>query len=130
MSAAVFHTFPEAPTAVAPYSHVVEKDGWFFITGQLPTGVDPQEEVPEGIEAQTHKTMANLRTVLQKIGCTFDDVVSARVYLTSFKRDYAAMNRVYSSYFEPGRFPARTCIGVTALARDCLVEIDLVARKA
>ncbi|MFO1415590.1 MAG: RidA family protein, partial [Burkholderiales bacterium] len=54
---------------------------------------------------------------------------SARIYLTEFKRDYAAMNAVYRSYFPAGRLPARTCIGVTALARDALVEIDFVARR-
>jgi 2-iminobutanoate/2-iminopropanoate deaminase len=55
--------------------------------------------------------------------------VFARVYLTHFERDYAAMNTVYQSYFAPGRLPARTCIGVTGLARGALVEIDLLARR-
>ena len=59
-----------------------------------------------------------------------DQVVFARVYLTNFERDYAAMNAVYQSCFAPGRLPARTCIGVTALARGALVEIDLLVRKA
>jgi len=55
--------------------------------------------------------------------------LSCRVYLTEFKRDYAKMNQVYKSYFPPQRLPARTCIGVTGLARDALVEIDMVARR-
>jgi 2-iminobutanoate/2-iminopropanoate deaminase len=55
--------------------------------------------------------------------------VFARVYLTHFERDYAAMNTVYQSYFAPGRLPARTCIGVTGLARGAMVEIDLLARR-
>ena len=42
---------------------------------------------------------------------------------------YAAMNATYRSYFPAGRLPARTCVGVTGLAREALVEIDLVARK-
>jgi len=53
----------------------------------------------------------------------------ARVYLTDFYRDYAAMNGTYSSYFEPGKLPARTCVGVSGLALHALVEIDLVARR-
>ena len=56
-------------------------------------------------------------------------VLACRVYLTEFKRDYALMNRIYESYFEADRLPARTCIGVTGLARDALVEIDMVARR-
>ena len=56
-----------------------------------------------------------------------DRVVFARVYLTHFERDYGPMNAVYQSYFAPDRLPARTCVGVTGLARGALVEIDLLA---
>ena len=52
-----------------------------------------------------------------------------RVYLTDFHRDYSAMNATYSSYFKPGRLPARTCVGVAGLAVHALVEIDLIARR-
>ena len=52
-----------------------------------------------------------------------------RRVMSEFKRDYEAMNAVYKSCFPPGRLPARTCIGVTGLARDALVEIDMVARR-
>lgn len=129
MSALKFHVLPQAPAALAPYSHAVEADGLVFVTGQLATDRDPDQEVPEGIEAQTHKAIANLRGVLQELGCSLADVVAARVFLTNFKRDYAAMNAVYAQYFPAGRYPARTCVGVTALARDCLVEIDFVVRR-
>ena len=71
----------------------------------------------------------NLRRVLAGSASGLDQVVFARVYLTQFERDYAAMNTVYETYFAPARLPARTCIGVTALARGALVEIDLLARE-
>lgn len=129
MSAPLFHMLAKGPAPVAPYSHAVEVDGWLFVTGQLATDRDPAAEVPEGVEAQTHKTMVNLRTVLQELGCSLAEVVSARVFLVNFKRDYAAMNEAYAKFFPTGRFPARTCVGVTALARDCLVEIDVIARR-
>ncbi|MEE4346336.1 MAG: RidA family protein, partial [Paracoccaceae bacterium] len=57
------------------------------------------------------------------------NVVQARVYITHFDRDYAPMNAAYQSYFEEGKLPARTCIGVTGLAVGALVEIDLLARR-
>jgi len=72
----------------------------------------------------------NLRRVLAGSGSGLDRVVFARVYLIHFERDYAAMNAVYQSYFAPGHLPARTCIGVTGLARGALVEIDLLAHRA
>ena len=119
-----------APRPVAPFSHAVEIDGWLFVTGQMPTWPgDDARPLPEGVEAQTRRVMDNLGLVLAGAGYALPDVVQVRIYLTDFVRDYAAMNRVYESYFEAGRLPARTCVGVTGLARDALVEIDLVARR-
>ena len=50
-------------------------------------------------------------------------------YQTTIPFDYEAMNAVYRSYFPADRLPARTCVGVTGLARGALVEIDMVARR-
>jgi reactive intermediate/imine deaminase len=119
-----------APQPVATFSHAAEIDGWVFITGQMPTWPDdPERPLPDGVEAQTHRVMQNLALVLEGLELSLKNVVQARVYLTEFERDYAAMNQTYQSYFEPGKLPARTCVGVTALAVGALVEIDLVARR-
>lgn len=127
---AQFHMIAGAPTPVAPFSHAVEADGWVFITGQMPTWPDDDSRpLPEGVEAQTRRVMDNLVLVLAGIGLDLSHVLQARVYLTDFKGDYPAMNAVYASYFPSDRRPARTCVGVTGLARDALVEIDLVARR-
>ena len=55
--------------------------------------------------------------------------MAGRVFLTHFEEDYERMNAVYLSYFPSDRLPARTCIGVTALARDARIEIDFIARR-
>jgi reactive intermediate/imine deaminase len=126
----VFHMIAGAPDPVAPFSHAVESDGWVFVTGQMPfAGRAIDEPYPDGIEAQTHQVMRNLRTVLQGCGLGLEHVLSVRIYLTRFEQDYAPMNAVYAGYFPVGRRPARTCIGVTALAKGALIEIDLVARR-
>jgi len=130
MSEIQFLMIPSVPQPVAPYSHVVEVDGWAFITGQLAT--DPHDDslpIPDGIEAQTHKVMDNLTRALEGVGLGLDRVVCVRIFLTNFERDYAAMNRIYESYFAKNRLPARTTVGVTALARDGIVEIDMIARR-
>jgi reactive intermediate/imine deaminase len=121
---------PGAPDPVAPFSHAVEVEGWVFVTGQMPfsgTGLD--SGYPDGIEPQTHQVMANLRAVLDACGLGLDRVVQARVYLLHFDRDYDGMNTAYATWFAEGRRPARTCVGVTGLAKGALVEIDLVARR-
>ncbi|WP_429536342.1 RidA family protein [Paraburkholderia youngii] len=58
-----------------------------------------------------------------------NDVLSVRVFLTYFGRDYDEINQVYRSYFEDDHRPARTCVGVTELVRSVLVEIDCGARR-
>ncbi len=131
MSVPLFHMVGAAPTPVAPvFSHATEADGWVFVTGQMPT--DPDDDgapLPAGAAAQTRRVMDNLKLVLGGLGLGFEQVVVARVYLLRFKEDYDAMNGAYTSYFPADRLPARTCVGVSGLARDALVEIDLIARR-
>jgi 2-iminobutanoate/2-iminopropanoate deaminase len=124
-----FHMIAGGPKPVAPFSHAVETDGFIFVTGQMPDTPDAPGQLPDGIEAQTRAVMQNLRLVLKGIDLGFEDVVMARIYLTRFKQDYAAVNATYRSYFAEGRLPARTCVGVTGLAYDALIEIDLVCRR-
>ena len=130
MSALMFHIIGGAPDPVAPFSHAVEADGWVFLTGQMPLiGVSSKSAYPETIEAQTHQVMKNLVTVLEGCGLGLAHVAAVRVFLRHFDEHYDRMNAVYASYFPPERRPARTCIGVTGLARGALVEIDMIARR-
>lgn len=124
-----FHMIEGGPKPVAPFSHAVEADGFVFVTGQMPDTPEAPGVLPGGIEAQTRNVMANLSIVLAGLGLGLEHVVMARVYLTRFREDFAAMNQVYRSFFAEGRLPARTCVGVTGLAYDALVEIDFVAKR-
>jgi 2-iminobutanoate/2-iminopropanoate deaminase len=124
----IFHLLPDAPKPVTPYSHAVEAGPFVFVTGQLAT--DPDDDsvpIPQGIETQTRKVMDNLARVLRGCDMSFANVVFARIYLTDFNRDYAPMNEIFSRHFTEGRRPGRTTVGVTALARGGIVEIDLIA---
>ena len=130
MTVPVFHNFSSAPTHVAPFSHAVEFDGWVQLTGQMPTDpIDDTKPLPDGIQAQTRRVMDNLAIILNEMQLGLENVLSTRVFLTNFKRDYEPMNNIYKSYFANNRLPARTCVGVTDLALGALVEIDMVARR-
>lgn len=124
-----FHMISGGPKPVAPFSHAVETDGFVFVTGQMPDTPQAPGELPEGIVAQTRAVMENLKIVLAGLDLGLEHVVMTQIYLTRFKEDYAAMNETYRTYFAPGRLPARTCVGVTGLAYDALIEIDLVCRR-
>src|SRR5262245_17088603 len=129
MDSLAFLVVPGAPPPppTAAYSHAVRAGDFLFVTGQL--GVDPWSNtlVPGGAVAQTRRVMENLKTVLAGAGTSLDRAVMVRIYLTDFA-DYPAMNVEYARHFAPGRLPARTTVGVTALALGASVEIDLIVR--
>lgn len=130
MSDLHYHMISSGPRPVAPFSHAVEANGFVFITGQMPTDpAAPDAPLPEGVEAQTRRVMDNLKIVLGGIGLGLEHVTMARIYLTQFERDYQALNNLWPTFFEAGKLPARTTVGVTALAVGALVEIDLVAAR-
>ena len=116
----------KAPAAVGPYSQAVELNGTLFVSGQLPT--DPATgQMPDGVEAQTRRSLDNLGYVLEEAGLGFGDVVKTTVLLTDIA-DFGAMNAVYAEYFK-GDKPARVCYQVSALPKGAKVEIDAVAGK-
>src|ERR1700722_7661937 len=104
------------PEPVAPFSHAVETDGVVFVAGQISDRADPPGGWPDGLSAQAHARVCNLKIVLAGVGLGLDHVVMSRIYLTRFDEDYAAMNETYRSYFPVDRLPARTCVGVTRRA--------------
>lgn len=111
-------------------SDVVLVDGWAVIAGQQPVDLaDDRVPLPDGIEGQTRKILANLDVLLHAAGLARQDVVSVRISLVDFARLYERMNTAYLGFFPPERLPARTCIGVAALTRGALVEMDFVARR-
>ena len=117
---------PKAPAAVGPYSQAVELNGTLFISGQLPA--DPYSgEFPEGIEAQTRRSLDNLGYILEEAGLGFDDVVKTTVLLDDIS-NFGAMNAVYAEYFK-GDKPARVCYQVARLPKGAMVEIDAIAGK-
>lgn len=113
---------------VGPYSHAVRANGFLFVTGQLPEEHGSGTIHRSSIEDQVERVLDNLERVLEECGSTFADVVMSRIFITDF-RDFDIVNELYAARFEPGRLPARTTIGVTALAGGAAVEIDLIARS-
>lgn len=124
-----FLNFADAPPAppTAAYSHAVRAGEWLFVTGQLGVDSATGKLVPGGTVAQCRRIMQNLALVLRGAGTGLDRAVMARIYLTNFG-DYEAVNAEYARHFAPGRLPARTTVGVTALALGGAIEIDLIVR--
>ncbi|MEQ9642339.1 MAG: RidA family protein [Alphaproteobacteria bacterium] len=119
-----------APRPVAPFSHAVRIGPWLLVTGQMPTVPDDDNApLAPDIDGQTRQVLHNLGLVLKAAGFQFHEIVFARIYLTHFEDDYAAMNAIWAETFPEGLRPGRTTIGVTALARGARIEIDLTCYK-
>lgn len=114
---------PTLPEPGGAYSHVTVTGGLVFTAGFGPQ--DPQSgAVPEGIEAQTEATLANVGRALSAVGLDLSNVVKATVHLAALERDFAGFNRVYARLM-PQPYPVRTTVGSGLLG--ILVEIDVVA---
>ena len=110
-----------------PFSQVVEANGFVFLAGQVGNAPGGHGAVPGGIEAETRAMLDNVGKLLTAAGLGFEDVVKCTVYLTDFG-EFAAMNTVYREYF-PSEPPTRATVGVTALAADFRIEIEVLAAR-
>jgi reactive intermediate/imine deaminase len=112
---------PDAPAAIGTYSQAVRVGDTVYLSGQI--GLDPGTmQLVEGIEAQIHRVFQNLRAVSSAADSSFDDLVKLNVYLTDFGH-FAKVNEIMASYFRQP-YPARAAVGVAALPRGALVEMD------
>ncbi len=116
---------PNAPAAIGPYSQGMELGSIVFTSGQIP--VDPITGlVPEGIEAQAHRSCQNVGAVLLSAGSDFSRVIKTTCFLADMA-DFAQFNAVYETYFISK--PARSCVAVKALPKGVLCEIEAIAEK-
>ena len=115
-----------APKAIGPYEQALKVDGWVFTSGQIPLDPKTGTMVEGGIGAQTRQVLDNLRAVLEAAGTSMSRVVKTTVYMTDLA-DFQKMNEVYAEYF-PQDKPARSTVGVAALPRGAMIEIDVVAQ--
>ncbi|MBE9191037.1 RidA family protein [Gloeocapsopsis crepidinum LEGE 06123] len=116
-----------APAPVGPYNQAIAASGqMIFVAGQIPLDPNSSTIVGEDVSQQTTQVMANLKAILEAAGATFSDIVKTTVFLANMN-DFAAMNTVYSQYFDESSAPARACVEVSRLPKDVLVEIECIA---
>ena len=113
-----------APAAIGPYSQALRSGNMVFVSGQIP--VDPQTGVmAEGIEAQAHRALTNLKNVLAAAGLETANVIKTVVFLADLA-DFPKVNAIYEQYFS-APYPARSCVQVAGIPKGALLEIECIA---
>jgi 2-iminobutanoate/2-iminopropanoate deaminase len=114
------------PIKSLPFSAARRAGNALYISGQVARTADNQD-VRESVAAETHQVMKNIGRILEEYGYTYDDLVSATVWLSDIE-DYHEMNKAYASYFEK-QFPARACTGGAQIVFGFRVEIAAIAHR-
>ena len=116
-----------APQPIGPYSQAIEAGNFLFISGQ--GAIDPQTSkmVTGDIEAQTQRTLENVKSIVEAAGFAMKDVVKVSVFLRKMA-DFQKMNAVYKEYFAENP-PARTTVEAVLPVADMLIEIDVIASR-
>jgi reactive intermediate/imine deaminase len=113
----------DAPRAIGAYSQAIRAGSTIYLSGQI--GLDPETMLlAEGIDAQVRRVFLNLQAVAAAAGGDLNDIVKLTVYLTDLS-DFPRVNDIMADFFRQP-YPARATIGVAALPRNALVEIDAV----
>lgn len=117
----------KAPQAIGPYSQAIEVNGMVFTSGVVP--IDPATgNVVEGdIKVQATRVFDSMKALLEASGSSCEDVVKTTVFIKDMN-DFAALNEIYAEYFT-GTFPARSCVEVSRLPKDVLIEMEAIALK-
>lgn len=114
----------DAPKAIGPYVQAIKKNGIIYASGQL--GIDiATGELADGLVSQTHAVMKNIGAILKEVGADYKNIVKTTVFITDMN-NFSEVNKIYESYLM-GSFPARSCVEISKLPKDGLVEIEFIA---
>ncbi len=112
-----------APKAIGPYSQAIKTNDMLFISGQL--GVNPiTNTLEDGIEAQAHQAFKNIKAILESSSLSISDVCKTTIFLTDLS-NFSLVNDIYKQYFISN--PARSCVEVSKLPKNALIEIEAIA---
>ncbi len=114
----------DAPQAIGTYSQAVQTGNTVYLSGQIPLVPDSMELIEGDMRAQITCVFENLAAVAKAAGGSLADIAKLNVYLTDLSH-FPLVNEIMAEYFnEP--FPARAAVGVAALPKGALVEMDAV----
>jgi reactive intermediate/imine deaminase len=121
-----FYNSPATTAAKPPLSQAVRAGDILYLSGAIGVVPGTRELAPGGIEGETKQAMENIGAVLKANDLSFDAVFKCSVMLADMAK-WGDFNKVYVTYFTPGRLPARSAFGANGLALNAQVEIECAA---
>lgn len=113
------------PTTM-PFSEAVRVGDTVYLSGQVGNIPGSIDLAPGGMKGEAKQVMENIKTSLEAHDLTMNNLVKCLVILTDMS-EWADFNEIYKDYFEEGRFPARSALGVSGLAFGAKVEAECIA---
>jgi enamine deaminase RidA (YjgF/YER057c/UK114 family) len=118
-------------------------DGIYYFSGTGSNDGYPKEDhvlVTDPFEKHVTRTMDALKKSVERAGSTMDNILHLQVFLClpladtipmptgkarfdAHKTQYDALNKIYGTYFSPGKAPSRSCMAVEWIPGDSLIEI-------
>ncbi len=114
-----------APKAIGPYSQARKVGSTLYISGCCPFSPTDGSVVGENIVEQAHQVMMNLEAIVVAAGYSMNDVVKTTCFISDMG-NFVSFNETYKSYFNEGVYPARSCVEVSRLPKDVLIEVEAV----
>lgn len=111
-----------APRAIGTYSQAVKFGDTVYLSGQIPLVPATMELVAGDFTAQARQVFQNLAAVCEAAGGSLQGLVKLNIYLTDLA-DFPAINEVMAEYIQEP-YPARAAVGVAALPKGALVEVE------
>ena len=116
----------KAPQAIGPYSQAIEINNIVYTSGQIAIQPETGTIVSNDIKAQTIQVCENLKEILKAAGSHLDNVIKTTVFIKNMS-DFQTVNEIYGTYFK--NKPARSCVEVSNLPKNALIEIEAIAYK-
>lgn len=113
-----------APKAIGPYSQAITVGNFVYTSGQIPINPASGEIETVDIVRQTEQVIKNIEAILSASGSSLEKAVKTTCFLTNID-DFTRFNEIYAKYFTQN--PARSCVEVSALPKNSLVEIEVIA---
>jgi len=117
--------FPSSKYPDFPFSEAVAYDGVLYLSGDI--GADSRGKLVEGgIGPESRQTMENIKATLSHHDLDMGDIIKCTVFLADIS-EWPKFNEIYATYFDRGRYPARSALAASGLALGARVEVECIA---